>query len=653
MISKQGYLRFITTIIFLLVTWLPLSGNAAGDTDGDGIPDAQDNCSEIANANQQDSDNDGFGNACDADLNNDGYVSFADLNLFKSAFNNKDVNSGADFDSDGIVNISDFDMFKKLYGKPPGPGSISGDKVKSISEAKAAQFLTQSTFGPTTKDIQHLNVLDSYENWLEEQFNLPPTYHQPRIKTPDSHNSKDSTRQFGRMDVWWDSAVFSKDQCRQRVAFALSEIFVVSDTPKNLKRNRDLVAEFYDILVRHSFGNYRDLLEDLTLSPAMGIYLSMLGNDKPDPSLNRQADENYAREIMQLFSIGLANSDLSGKLKSGPDGNSIPTYTETDVKDLARIFTGWSWNLPDHTGKSNAWQRNLEITTKPMIAFPEHHDSDEKNFLGVNFPAGQTAREDLDLALDTLFNHSNVGPFICKQLVIRLVTSNPSPAYVARCASAFNNNGQGVRGDLQAVVKTILLDPEARTSTTNKFGKLKEPLLRVTHLWRAFNASGGITKNRKASKFVNYEAFHYYEPGKELSQAPMRSASVFNFFRPNFSPPGKIKNAGLIAPEFQITSESRLQKLNQALIDLTSKDGLRNRVTAKLNLSTEIALINDPAKLVDHLDLLLTSGSMSNELKEILLKYINTNRSKISDDRRLVQDLITLISTSAEYSIQR
>jgi uncharacterized protein (DUF1800 family) len=289
-----------------------------------------------------------------------------------------------------------------------------------------------------------------------------------------------------------------------------------------------------------------------------------------------------------------------------------------------------------------------------MIAFPEHHDSDEKNFLGVNFPAGQTAREDLDLAMDTLFNDPNVGPFICKQLIMKLVTSNPSPGYVARVAKAFNNNGQGVRGDMQAVVKAILLDPEARSSTTNQFGKLKEPLLRVTHLFRAFNASGGKTKNRRASKFVNYEALHFYEPEKQLSQAPYRSASVFNFYRPDFSPNGKIKKAGLIAPEFQITSESRLQKLNQAVIDITSKEGGSNKnITAKLNLTTEVALINDPAKLIDHLDLLLTSGSMSDGLRQILLNYINTNRSKISDDNKLVQDLIILISTSAEYSIQR
>ncbi len=653
MITKQGYLRFITTIVFLLMTWLPISGNAAGDKDGDGIPDIQDNCTEIANANQQDSDSDGFGNACDADLNNDGYVGFKDLDLFKSAFKNKNANSGADFNSDGIVSFSDFDAFKKLYSKPPGPAGSGEDVVKSISEAKAAQFLTQSTFGPTTKDIKHLVNLSSYESWINEQFNLSPSYHRPKIKTPNFHSSKDPTRQFGRLDVWWDRAVFSEDQLCQRVAFGLSEIFVVSDIPKNLKKNRDLVAEYNDILVRHCFGNFRDLLEDITLNPAMGIYLSMLGNEKPDPNLSRQADENYAREIMQLFSIGLAKSDLSGKLKSGPDGNLIPTFTEEDVRGLARIFTGWSWNLPNHIGKTDAWRNNLEITTKPMIAFPEHHDSDEKNFLGVTFPAGQTAREDLALALDTLFNHPNVGPFICKQLEIRLVTSNPSPAYVARCARSFNNNGQGVRGDMQAVVKTILLDPEARSSTTNQFGKLREPLLRVTHLWRAFKASGGITKNRRASKFVNYKAFHYFEPGKELSQAPMRSSSVFNFFRPDFSPPGKIKEAGLIAPEFQITSESRLQKLNQVLIDLISKDGLRNRVTAKLNLSTETALLDDPLKLVEHLDLLLTSGSMSNELKEILLKYLNTNRSKISDDNKLVQNLIILISTSAEYSIQR
>ena len=510
----------------------------------------------------------------------------------------------------------------------------------TIQPKDAARFLTQSTFGPTSSAIQHLVELKSYESWLDEQFNLLPSYHRPLIKT--STNSGSS----GCMNAWWDVAVFNDDQLRQRVAFAFSEIMVVSDSHAVLSVPRDTVAEYYDVLVRHSFGNFRDLLEDITLSPAMGIYLSMLGNDKPAPSINRRADENYAREVLQLFSLGLVELSNDGTAKSASDGKPIDTYSQSDVENLARIFTGWAWGDPDKFIRDDSLgRRNPGLTIKPMIAFSRHHDQNEKSFLGITFPAGQTAREDLKLALDTVFNHPNVGPFIGKQLIMRLVTSNPSRDYVSRVAQVFNNNGAGIRGDLQAVVKAILLDPEARTSRENHFGKLKEPLIRLTHLWRAFNATRRLMNN--------YEAFHYQRPEKQLSQAPMRAPSVFNFFRPDFSPHGEIKSHGLVAPEFQIISESRLQIADDAFIRFTVKGGFDASNPINLDLANELALLDEPEKLIEHLDLLLTTGSMSNELRQILLSYINSNRLETSDDVQLVQNLIALIISSAEYSIQR
>lgn len=652
MIQKQGCFRFIFLIVFLLATWLPLTGNAAVDSDGDGILDNNDNCAEVSNPNQRNTDGDNYGNLCDGDLNNDNKTNTLDLNLYKLAHRSNlgdiNYNPHADFNGDNKINTIDLNIYKNLHRKPPGPGASSG-----VSKTEASRFLTQSTFGPTTKDIQHLVDLKSNEAWLNEQFNLPPSFHRPLIKTPVLDSKGDHTGQYGHMDTWWDVAVFGKDQLRQRIAFALSEILVISDLSDPIEAHRDTVAEYYDILIRHSFGNFRDLLQDVTLSPAMGIYLSMLGNDKPDPNINRRADENYAREFMQLFSIGLVQLNTNGTPKLSSSGKPIPTYTQSDVENLARILTGWAWDLNYHTGGSWAWWDHHEILLNPMVAFPNHHDQDKKLFLGKSFTAGQTAQQDLDKALDIIFNHPNVGPFISKQLIMRLVTSNPSPTYVARVANIFNNNGQGVRGDLKAVTKAILLDQEARSAPSNHFGKLREPLLRLTHLWRAFKASGGLATENWIPDFVNYQAFHYYWPESEFSQAPMRSPSVFNFFRPDFSPAGKIKTAGLIAPEFQITSESRLQNLYEALIDLTSYDGFDKYVPAALDLSAETALANNPGQLINHLDLLLTSGGMSSKLRQILVNYINTNRTKINDDERLSRDLIILIMTSAEYSIQR
>ena len=509
----------------------------------------------------------------------------------------------------------------------------------TIQPKDVARFLTQSTFGPNASAIQHLVELGSYENWLDEQFNLPPSYHRPLIKT--STNSGPS----GRMNVWWDVAVFNDDQLRQRVAFAFSEIMVVSDLHQALLNPRDTVAEYYDILVRHSFGNFRDLLEDITLSPAMGIYLSMLGNDKPDPTTSRRADENYAREILQLFSIGLVELNNNGTPKLDSSGKPIDTYTESDVENLARIFTGWAWNAGGYTRDDRAGHSRPELTIKPMVAFPNFHDQNEKNFLGISFSAGQTASDDLDQALDIIFHHANVGPFISKQLIMRLVTSNPSPDYVSRVTQVFNNNGVGIRGDLRAVVKAILLDPEARTSTSNHFGKLKEPLIRLTHLWRAFNAS--------TRSMNGYDAFHYNKPEQQLSQAPMRAPSVFNFFRPDFSPHGEIKSLGLVAPEFLIVSESRLQKADDAYINFAVNGSFDESDPIILDLADELALVEEPEKLIGHLDLLLTTGSMSSELRQILLSYFNSNRLENNGDEQLIRNLIALIISSAEYSIQR
>jgi len=504
-----------------------------------------------------------------------------------------------------------------------------------VTEKRAARFLTQATFGPTTDAIQDLVSLNDFSSWLDTQASLPASYHLPGVKedAPDGFDTQRS-----RYPVWWEFALHAEDQLRQRVAFALSEIMVVSDKPDALVNHGNMLAAYYDILVSHAFGNFRDLLEAVTLSPAMGIYLSMLGNET---SQNR-ADENYAREVMQLFSIGLVQLNQDGTQILDEDDKPIPTYTQTDIANLAKVFTGWSWDRPEFDpGPIDGWWPDLGRMEIPMKAFEDHHDPASKTFLGVTVPAEQTAEQDLDAAMDTLFNHPNVGPFICRQLIQRLVSSNPSSNYISRAAAVFNDNGLGIRGDLKAVVKAILLDPEARTETTAQspdFGKLREPILRFSHLWRAFRVQDPILMN------------HY---GNLMSQhAALTAKSVFNFFSPGYSPPGPISDSGLVAPEFQINSEAWITSINNLLIIIVQTDGFYDLFETNLNIDTELALLDTPQQLLDHLDLLLMSRSMSSGLRQILLDYISQNRTVIADER-IVRDVISVIITSAEYSVQR
>jgi uncharacterized protein (DUF1800 family) len=601
----------------------------AVDTDSDGVDDAQDNCIEIANSDQLDTNADGFGNRCDADLDDNGFVNFADLGRFKSAFGTSDAN--ADFDGSGFVNFADLGIFKALFGKPPGPAGSGG----SLTQTEAARFLAQSTFGPKTADIDHLTGLGNFDNWLNEQFSLPASSHLPLVKAR-APNGRDTQR--ARYPVWWQLALHANDQLRQRVAFALSEIMVVSDKPDALINHGNMLATYYDVLVQHAFGNFRTLLEEVTLNPAMGIYLSMLGNE----SVNGRADENYAREIMQLFSIGLVQLNQDGTAVLDGNGKPVPTYQQTDVANLAKVFTGWSWDTPDFDGNPiDGWYPDLTRMEKPMKAFTSHHDSAAKTFLGTTLPAGQTPGQDLDAALDVIFNHNNVGPFIGKQLIQRIVTSNPSPAYVTRVAAAFNNNGQGERGDMKAVIRAVLLDPEVRSQSSAQdpeFGKLREPILRFSHLWRAFDVQDPI------------EMDHF---GGLMSQhAPLTAKSVFNFFSPFYSPQGPLKDSGLVAPEFQIDSEAWVNAINSLLINIVQFDSFYSFFETRLNLTATLALLDTPDRMLDYLDVLLMSGGLSSGFRQLLLDYITQNRSTLGDER-VVRDVVSLIITSAEYWIQR
>jgi len=360
--------------------------------------------------------------------------------------------------------------------------------------ADAARFLTQATFGPTTASIDWVSR-HGYPAWIKTQMELTRTPHRAYLDAVQASlaGTTSTVTQTHFRESFWKQALAGPDQLRQRAAYALSQIFVISFVDSNLASQVRGVTSYYDLLGEHAFGNYRELLEAVAKHPMMGLYLSSLRNQKEDGK-GRVADENFAREIMQLFSIGLYELNLDGTLKGG---TPTETYTHDDIKGLAKVFTGWSWyagpNAADRTdARFFGGNANPDRDWMPMQAYNKFHSVSEKTFLGKTIPASSAAdaEGDMQVALDHLFNHPNVGPFFGKLLIQRLVTSNPSPAYVGRVAAAFNDNGQGVRGDMKAVFKAILLDPEARTydPTSITYGKLREPVLRLSSMLRAFNA---------------------------------------------------------------------------------------------------------------------------------------------------------------------
>lgn len=512
---------------------------------------------------------------------------------------------------------------------------------------EAARLLTQATFGTTEADIAAVQAL-GIEGWIDDQFNRQGAPHLDYVV----HHSNGSNRE-ARHEVWWRDAIRGEDQLRQRVAFALSQIFVIGDTGYTLGNSQYGIANYYDMLREQAFGSYRQLLEDVTRSPVMGIYLSMLQNAKGDPESNTRPDENYAREVMQLFSIGLYELSADGTQKlSG--GQPIPSYSQADVESYARVFTGWNYRGADRWNRALFTGNNL---VDPMDPYPGFHDADSKTLLGgVVSPAGNSAEEDLSLALRSLSEHANVGPFIGKQLIQRLITSNPTPAYVARVSAVFNNNGQGQRGDLQAVVKAILLDPEARNGHENvaEFGKLREPMLRITHLWRAFNIKLGSQSRRGE---YNTLSPHVKDLDKLTGQAPLRSPSVFNFYHPDYAPMGELQSRRKIAPESEIYTDNHIlattTRINTQIQRLyASTPTPTDRKWSYLDMAAENALASDPDSLLERLDLLLLSGGMSDGLRDILRDHMNGLPDTDAGRSQRVRDSISLIMASPEYLVQ-
>jgi uncharacterized protein (DUF1800 family) len=504
-----------------------------------------------------------------------------------------------------------------------GPFALPQGPIGTIG---AARLLTQGTFGPTLDGI-NTTATQTYADWFGSQVGTTPTLLLPQV-----------TGTTVLTVPWWNTAVTAPDQLRQRVSFALSQIFVISNQAGALNLQSQPVANYADILTKDAFGNFRDLLNDITLSPAMGAYLTYYKNQAPNPKAGIHADENYAREIMQLFTIGLWMLKPDGTQQLDGSGNPIPTYGLPEVEELARVFTGWASQpiAPDTTTSQSAWDYDYDLMD-PLSCYPQFHDTGSKTILGTSgsygqggrqgtvVPAGGTCASDMKVALDTLFNHPNVGPFLGRLLIQRLVTSNPSPQYVGRVAAAFNNDGAGVRGDMLAVVEAVLTDPEAITAGTA--AKLREPILRFTELYRAFGAKSPISAYEAV-----FTSYGFY------AEAPYYSSTVFNFYRPSYSQPGPLGTANLVAPEFQITNELTEVNFSQLLegqlyeyVD-SAGDAFNGPDNYGVPIGSSDVLLDtsafepfagNPSMLLDQLGLVFMEGAMPDAMKSTILTYLS------------------------------
>jgi uncharacterized protein (DUF1800 family) len=533
---------------------------------------------------------------------------------------------------------------------------------KVVSSQEASSFLTRATFGATMDEIEDLVKRGDYEQWIETQFAQKPSYHVEWAKTHakgvgtvgDLKDNPEDWKKYSdglgslQQDSWWDIAVFGNDQLRQRVAFALSEIMVISRFGP-LINQPDTRMSYYDVLVKNAFGNFETLLQEVTYHPAMGKYLSYLGNAKTDPTKGNHPDENYAREVMQLFSIGLYQLNLDGSKKTDAQGKALPTYTQQDIVELAKVFTGLT-DQNDFFFASDGGSSH-KSRTEPMIADENYHDRSEKLILGHKIPAGGDTKTDINLALKHLFNHQNTGPFIAKRLIQRLVTSNPTPEYIKYAALAFNDNGKGVRGDLKAVIKAILLYKERETSET--FGKLKEPLLFVSHLFRAFGAQKSENILYQGDeKLYRYASYNFNHTGYTMQEGALEALTVFNYFTPEDAP-YSLKKVGLAAPEFELFGTG---KLHQLLMGLINKDGFiyeTFHITAELQLEDEKSLLEAKKydELLGMLDMLLVGGNMSLPTKTAIKTYM-TEHTNLSSEL-LARYVISLVITSPDFAIQR
>lgn len=598
---------------------------------------------------------------------------------------------------------------------------FDGPAEGPYSDRDAARFLTQATYGPTLAEINRLRAI-GYHAWLDEQFTAAQTLHLPLVDQRIAQQGVDNVWQGERHEEWVRVAMLAGDQLRQRVAFALSQVLVVSDQNGALEGNPTTLANYYDILVRNAFGNYRTLLQEVTLHPAMGMYLSAFKNRKSNQLGTIRPDENYAREIMQLFSVGLVMLNPDGTPVDGDPGTPgvqpVPTYDQNTIRGLAAVFTGWnlstcrpslpSWNTNTDTPTTineyaNWWEweycpndptiddgnPNNDVHWKlalgyrtPMVAWNSYHQSVGAKQL-LRYPgvargrvdangvlaSGGTAAQNLGEALDNVFHHPNVGPFLARLLIQRLVTSNPTPGYVQRVAAVFaDDNGAaagGVRGNLREVVRAILMDPEARYPTTQAclgpasgcVGKLREPLLRLTQLFRGLSAQPTHPAGYWTEGYVEYW----------LGQAALRSPTVFNFYLPSYALPGpEIAGRGLVSPEFQITVDTYITRISDGFAGKimwtwAGNPGLPTSGSWRpvvVSLDRDMAIAHLPVDLVDRYDLLFAGGRMSNAVRQLIVNHVANEpfygwRPESETRRIRVQDALWLTLTAPDHVVEK
>jgi uncharacterized protein (DUF1800 family) len=536
---------------------------------------------------------------------------------------------------------------------PPAPTPTPPAQTYTgpATDADTGRFLEQASWGPTQAEVTRTKTM-GFNAWLNEQFNLPQTGYPTLPLVPGQASSdcqsnipancvRDNYTMYPLQKQFFTNTMYGPDQLRQRVAFALHKTIVVSGLDINIP---SYLNPYLQAINNNAFGNFRTLLNDITLNPGMGEYLNMRGNTRTNPN------ENYAREVLQLFSVGLDQLNPDGTPVLDAQGNRVPTYDQTTITEFARVFTGW--NL----APLNPPQAGVGNWISPMIVANENnHDKNPKVLLQypgalANLPANQTSAQDLSAALDNIFNHPNVGPFIGRALIQQLVTSNPSPAYVGRVAAAFNNNGQGVRGDMQAVVRAILLDPEARgdAKTAPTYGHLREPVQLVSNMLRAFNAksfdktttSDGVISSRDNLSFTTME------------QDLFRPPTVFSYFPADYN----ITGTDLTGPEFGILSATtalkRANYANGLLYTGITVNADRPNGTS-LDLSAMQALAGNSTQLVDALNALLLHGTMSASVRTSITTAVDAIPNTQANQLKRTQTAIYLTVTAAQYQVQR
>ena len=529
----------------------------------------------------------------------------------------------------------------------------------NISNEQAARFLLQTGFAASDADIASVRAT-GYADWLARQVALPRGITgwdwlegkgYGDVLSPNNYYNVSYPGDY----MVWNQLMATPDPWRKRVALALSEFFVVSLTGLDFAWRSHGIAHYWDTLVTHAFGNYRELLEAVTLNPAMGFFLNTKGNRKEDAS-GRQPDENYAREVMQLFTIGLLQLNADGTAKTDAAGKKMDTYGASDVSNLARVFTGYdidqSQNVTTVVPQPGGGTRtigNTAFARLPMLLTANSHSLLAATFLGTTVAAGTPGAAALKTALDALFNHANTAPFFSKQMIQRLVTSNPSPAYVARVAAVFANNGAGVRGDLARVFAAVLLDDEARGAvglSQPEYGKLREPMLRLAQWARTFNVSS-TSDAWKIGDLSN--------PATELGQSPLRAPSVFNFFRPGYVPPSTALSAGTVAPEFQIVTESSVGGYLNFMTGVIANGLSSGDISAAY--TAELALVTDASALVQRINLLMAAGQLSATTQTLIINALNatpvTVASTAAVKRNRIAAAVLMVMASAEYLIQK